>query len=137
LIDWIDQAFLLMHLEAATRAEIDAARGRDAQGGAATRLALRRIGIRSATDLLRAFGSSDGSPPSAPALRARGLDPCQIETVLRLLADEPGLDPVWNWKTGAAGRSATPLVVSRSAAPVAGTARRHRTQSPASASPSM
>jgi hypothetical protein len=137
LIDWIDQAFLLMHLDAATRAEIDAARGRDAQGGAATRLALRRIGIRSATDLLRAFGSSDGSPPSAPALRARGLDPCQIETVLRLLADEPGLDPVWNWKTGAAGRSATPLVVSRSAAPVAGTARRHRTQSPASASPSM
>jgi hypothetical protein len=125
LIDWIDQAFLLIHLDPASRAEMNSARsaGNNPPGGAETRLALRRIGIRSATDLLRAFSTGDGPEASHPevstaAIRARGLDPDQIETLLRLLADEPGLNPVWNWKAGGAGR----ISVQRSPA-------RHRTVS--------
>jgi hypothetical protein len=114
LIDWIDQAFLLIHLDPARR-EINGAPSADAnpREGAATRAALRRIGVRSATDLLTAFstGGQHRRPQlaiSAEGLRARGLDPHQIETLVRLLGDEPGLDPVWNWKTGGAGRSGTP-----------------------------
>jgi hypothetical protein len=113
LIDWIDQAFLLIHLDPASRSEIKQARSADGNTpeGAATRVALRRIGIRSATDLLRAFGAgrNDQTPQqsrmSGDSFRSRGLDPDQIATLIRLLADEPGLDPVWNWKAGGAGRS--------------------------------
>jgi len=116
LIDWIDQAFLLIHLEPASRREINSGRG--AAGNppdrAATRAALRRIGVRSATDLLTAFGSpvdqhhSPQAAVSAAGLRAQGLDPDQLETLIRLLNAERGLDPVWNWKNGGAGRTATP-----------------------------
>ena len=146
LIDWIDQAFLLIHLEPASRAEMNGSRSAGstkAEGGAAARLALRRIGVRSATDLLRACTIGDGhqgSPQAAlstDALQARGLDPDQMQTLLRLLSDEPGLDPVWNWKAGGAGRSTPPPPSSEGT--VARTARasgeransRHRTASPA------
>src|SRR5664279_2413675 len=120
LIDWIDQAFLLIHLDPASRAEINSHRsasGDTVGGGAATRLALRRIGVRSATDLLRAFSVSDAlsSPQraiSTDALSARGLDPDQMETLVRLLSDEPGLNPVWNWRAGGAGRNTMPRRVS-------------------------
>jgi hypothetical protein len=124
LIDWIDQAFLLIHLDPASPAENDSVPGacRDKiECGISTRLALRRIGVRSATDLLRAFGTGEGhqgSPhqaPSTDAFRVLGLEPHQIEMLLRLLADEPGLDPVWNWKAGGAGRRATPAPVSGNA----------------------
>ena len=114
LIDWVDQAFLLIHLDPASRNDMDSAGQADPAdpSRSATRLALRRIGVRSATDLLKAFGPGAGNQGSATAwsadqLRARGLDPDQIGTVVRLLADEPGLDPVWNWKAGGAGRSRT------------------------------
>jgi len=115
LIDWIDQAFLLIHLDRASRSEMKQARTADGDipEGAVTRVALRRIGVRSATDLLKAFGSVDGDQlpqrqMSAESLRARGLDPNQIQTLTRLLAHEPGLDPVWNWKAGGAGRTSAP-----------------------------
>jgi hypothetical protein len=110
LVDWIDQAFLLIHLNPASRSEIKRARGAApaTADGAVTRVALRRIGVRSATDLLKAFGCGDQKPQqdmmSADALHRRGLDLDQIQTLTRLLADEPGLHPVWNWKDGAAGR---------------------------------
>jgi len=88
LIDWIDQAFLLIHLDRASRSEMKQARTADGDipEGAVTRVALRRIGVRSATDLLKAFGSvdSDQLPQrqmSAESLRARGLDPNQIQTL--------------------------------------------------------
>ena len=119
LIDWVDQAFLLIHLDPAPRADMGGGPPDPADPGqSATRLALRRIGVRSATDLLKAFGRGDGQQVSAAAwsadqVRARGLDPDQIETVVRLLADEPGLDPVWNWKAGGAGRSRMPHPVLR------------------------
>jgi hypothetical protein len=151
LVDWVDQAFLLIHLDPAARndmggnggaGEIDATGASAASGRGATRLALRRIGVRSATDLLKAFGVGCGQQTSArptmsaDQLRAKGLDPDQLETVVRLLADEPGLDPVWNWKAGGAGRNTMTQLASRTAnAPgrsatvrsVPGTHTRHRT----------
>lgn len=111
LIDWIDQAFLLIHLDHAPRAEIKRARTSDtALGiGAATRLALRRMGVRSATDFIKAFAGDEEpcrrTALSADALRAHGLDPDQINTLTKLLADEPGLNPVWNWKAGGSSRT--------------------------------
>ncbi len=113
LIDWIDQAYLLVHLNPANRKEIKRART-DAKTGqpptanaATTRVALRGLGIRSATDLLRAFAPPDGTAPvlSSDALAAAGLDRHQIATLTRLLVTEPGLDPVWNWKDGGACRT--------------------------------
>jgi hypothetical protein len=112
LIDWIDQAFLLIHLDPVNRKQIKVARtsGPAEENAASTRVALRRIGIRSATDLLRAFAPGEGSGPvlSADSLLARGLDPDQLSTLTRLLAAEPGLDPVWNWKDGGSCRVGRP-----------------------------
>lgn len=117
LIDWVDQAFLLIHLDRADRDELVAARRATDPGqlnprhGAVTRVALRRVGVRSATDLLKTFGP-DGTagqgiggqslPPES--LRACGLDPDQLDLLVRLLGAERGLDPVWNWKNGGASR---------------------------------
>lgn len=119
LIDWVDQAFLLIHLDCADRDELAAARKATDPGqlnprnGAVTRVALRRVGVRSATDLLKTFGpdapgSPGGSAPSLPpeSLRACGLDPDQLDLLVRLLGAERGLDPVWNWKDGGASRLA-------------------------------
>jgi hypothetical protein len=104
LVDWIDQAFLLIHLDSATRDEIEQARKSptfSSGGGAATRIALRRIGVRSATDFLKTFGGSD---ITAQSVRGCGLEPCQVQLLLRLIGAERGLDPVWNWKAGGAKR---------------------------------
>ena len=111
LVDWVDQAFLLIHLDSADRAELAAARGANdgqiSHTGAGTRVGLRRIGVRSATDLLKALDpEAPGSrcadrPPLTPeALTAHGLDPDQIDLLVRVLRTERGLDPVWNWKAG-------------------------------------
>jgi hypothetical protein len=111
LIDWVDQAFLLIHLDPADRAELAAARsatdGQNSRTGAGTRVGLRRIGVRSATDLLKAFdpdtpGSqdSDGRPLTPEVFTAHGLDPDQISLLVRVLRAERGLDPIWNWKIG-------------------------------------
>jgi hypothetical protein len=124
LIDWIDQAFLLVHLDPVAPGVPRSAPDGD------PRAALRRLGIRSATDLLRAFGD-ERARLSRDALRARGLDPDQVETLLRLLGDEPGLNAVWNWKAGTAGRPASPPAGTRASS--GRTATRHRTASPASA----
>jgi hypothetical protein len=138
LIDWIDQAFLLIHLDPVSRAEIDGAGDVAPASGGATRLALRRIGVRSATDLLRAFGAGDPHRPvSAAHLRARGLDPAQLATLLRLLVDEPGLNPVWNWKAGGTGRTRNAGAAMEPTAPASASASasvertptRHRTAS--------
>src|SRR6266700_1845343 len=96
LVDWIDQAFLLIHLDRTDRSELnerrealnkrrrelnelpekdkDAAnsRARDSSGvfdGADARLSLRRFGIRTATDLLKTF--SVEKDPSGEELTQR------------------------------------------------------------------
>lgn len=129
LIDWIDQAFLLVRLNPASRKEIKTAvRSSGTVGsGAAARVALRQIGIRTATDLVRAFApgfAGDRLPIPAETLRARQLDPDELVLLAGLLAAEPGLDPVWNWRAGGA------LPLSRPHATAEQTA--HRTSSPRS-----
>jgi len=140
LVDWTDQAFLLLHLEPADRSELtglrrqdrgsatkdhdsaskdhdsaskdhgsaskDQAAGRDALSGAQARLKLRRFGIRTATDLLKAFSTEERRPSGGPPHRTfclpPGLEPPLPEGQLRLLvavlSAEPGLAPVWNWQ---------------------------------------
>jgi hypothetical protein len=116
LVDWTDQAFLLTHLERVDRDDLSqlrqpdrqaqpadrpAAAGRAPLSGARARLNLRRVGIRTATDLLkvfsaereggeRAFRVPDGLEPPLPA--------DQLRLLVAVLAAEPGLAPVWNWQ---------------------------------------
>jgi hypothetical protein len=109
LVDWTDQAFLLTHLERVNRGELNQLRqadqpalaGQAPLSGAQARLNLRRVGIRTATDLLKAFSVEqeggrrvfrvpDGLTPPLPA--------DQLRLVVTVLAAEPGLAPVWNWQ---------------------------------------
>jgi hypothetical protein len=109
LVDWTDQAFLLTHLERVDRAELNqlrlqdqpAAAGRAPLSGAQARLNLRRVGIRTATDLLKAFSveRDDGErtfrlPDGLEAPLPAG----QLQLLVTVLAAEPGLVPVWNWQ---------------------------------------
>jgi hypothetical protein len=67
--------------------------------------------VRSATDLLKTFGPDsaagqgmNGQGLRPESLRACGLDPDQLDLLVRLVRAERGLDPVWNWKNGGASR---------------------------------
>jgi hypothetical protein len=51
-----------------------------------------KIGIRTATDLLRVF------PTEADVGDGTGLDQRQLKFLVRALQDHPSLAPVWNWK---------------------------------------
>lgn len=122
LVDWIDQAFLLIHLEQAARSDLKQLRqpkpgpncvhhihgsldGIEAMTGAQARVALRRVGIRTATDLLKAF--SIEQPPAQGRVVGRcfhatavgePLPPVQLRLLVHILAAEPGLAAVWNWQ---------------------------------------
>lgn len=130
LVDWLDQAFLLIHLGGADRADLRRLRQgrarRNATGGADgadARVALRQVGIRTATDLLKALSQEapsqeerppeqtgaggspglGGSPPQRrfvlpPGLSHPPLPEDQLRLLVRVLAAEPGLAPVWNWQ---------------------------------------
>ncbi|MGY1631879.1 hypothetical protein ACI784_09265 [Geodermatophilus sp. SYSU D01186] len=91
LVDWIDQACLYVHL------------GADGN----LRDKLRRLGIRAATDLLDvlpAGGTASRSPLSEhsraalAALEAEGVDQAVIRNLVEVVADEPNLRFVRNWK---------------------------------------
>ncbi|MGC5020785.1 hypothetical protein [Micromonospora sp. DT47] len=111
LVDWVDQAFLLIHLEQADRREVRRERrkgGGAADGGAAARVRLRRAGIRTGTDLLKVFSAEDGDDPGTTTPRRRFRAPDGIERLplpedqmrllVAVLAAEPGLAPIWNWQ---------------------------------------
>jgi hypothetical protein len=133
LVDWTDQAFLLIHLDKTDRAELaqqrkawqrdsgqrqqdsgqrqpdeTAARAEPrAQSGAAAQLSLRRVGIRTATDLLKAF-SQEVQPPGGglpervfappPDDQRLPLPKSQLRLLVNVLGAEPGLVPIWNWQ---------------------------------------
>jgi hypothetical protein len=112
LVDWIDQAFLLIHLERADRADGRHSPPHDGTGDEAgrpadPRIALRRFGIRTATDLLKAFSevrqaNGDCLPERRFVLPAEPgnlpLPEAQLRLLVRVLAAESGLTPVWNWQ---------------------------------------
>ena len=98
LVDWVDQAFLLIHLEPVNRKQLSQARtlaGSSSQDALPTRLALRRVGVRTATDLIRVL-PADGS--SEQPIKAAGLDVDQIRLVAKVLRGEPALAPIVNWQ---------------------------------------
>ena len=118
LVDWTDQAFLLTHLEPVDRDELNRLRqpdqqdqqrqpdhpataGRPPLSGAQARLHLRRVGIRTATDLLKAFSVEEEGGKRAfrvPDGLEPPLPPGQLRLLVAVLAAEPGLAPVWNWQ---------------------------------------
>jgi len=97
LVDWVDQAFLLIHLEQVKPRT---------KSGAQARLKLRRAGIRTATDLLKAFSKARPQPCgelpkrafAAPQLNELPLPKDQLRLLVAVLGSEPGLVPVWNWQ---------------------------------------
>jgi hypothetical protein len=120
LVDWTDQAFLLIHLEQTDRAEMnklrnkehcaagaDAGAGPGAESGAEARMRLRRVGIRTATDLLKVFSAEQDQPCGAlpqrrfimpEHVKRLPLPEDQLRLLVAVLAAEPGLVPVWNWQ---------------------------------------
>ena len=83
--------------------------GPSSRAGTRTRTVLRQLGIRTATDLITAFPPGGTEPlPGGCAAGATHCDPdgagcvCvdqqQIQTLVRILSEEQGLIPVWNWQ---------------------------------------
>jgi hypothetical protein len=137
LVDWIDQAFLLIHLEHADRDGLASARqlqpcpagakpgakpGAEpaaelvAEPGAQARVKLRRVGIRTATDLLKAFSAEQVQPPGSlpkrhfvkpPHAELLPLPKEQLRLLVAVLGSEPGLAPVWNWQRNGVPASRT------------------------------
>jgi hypothetical protein len=76
------------------------------RAGTLTRTALRHLGVRTATDLLKAFpptrtASAETGTRTAPGewnhRPHAGLKSEDIEVLARVLSEEQGLAPVWNW----------------------------------------
>ena len=76
------------------------------RGGTWTRTLLRQQGIRTATDLLKAFPLDKiDVPADTPKTAERihlddeleQIGAVQVRTLVRVLSEEPGLAPVWNW----------------------------------------
>ena len=123
LVDWTDQAFLLTHLDKTDRSELNDLRQKLSQQqgepaapadtepcaefGAAARLNLRRVGIRTATDLLKAFSEEVEQPAGSlpertfapqPEIKRLPLPESQLRLLVAVLGAEPGLVPIWNWQ---------------------------------------
>lgn len=95
-------------------ARVHGSLGPGSRAGTRTRVALRQLGIRNATDLLKAFPPDQIDPRElTPGVRSRflqlqatGVDPDQIRILVRILDEDTGLAPVWNWQTrGSLARS--------------------------------
>ena len=78
------------------------------RAGTKTRVALRQLGIRTATDLLKAFppeqidrriDDNDADRLRFRKLKAGGLDEDQLRTLVRVLDEDTALAPIWNWQT--------------------------------------
>ena len=98
LVDWLDQAYLALHLP--PRQETPAE-------GSLSRNALEARGIRTASDLLKAWPASPpaangtGSARAADSLRRRGLaglDAEYCDLLVRILDEDVRLAPIWNWQ---------------------------------------
>jgi hypothetical protein len=157
LVDWVDQAYLFLHLDRVEQGTNEAWRARQplptapdakkpgdhdhattaseastkgdstpaesqalrtlvgssvkpgSRGGTRTRTVLRQVGIRTATDLIKAFPPDQFDPfvadqelapqshHTARMLNDAGIDCGQLRMLVRVLGEEQGLAPVWNW----------------------------------------
>ena len=101
LVDWLDQAYLALHLP--PRQEPHGAAAHDDDG--LTRRALEARGIRTATDLIKAWpatSAGNGTARAHGALRNRGLpglEPEHCELLARILDEDVRLAPIWNWQS--------------------------------------
>jgi hypothetical protein len=78
------------------------------RAGTQSRVAFRQLGIRTATDLLKAFppdliDAYEQPLPGTPTFKKlkphlEHLDEDQIRTLVRVLDENPNLAPVWNWQ---------------------------------------
>jgi hypothetical protein len=102
LVDWVDQAFLLIHLEPVDRKQLSAHRKvprgstPNQPSTVPTRIALRRVGIRTATDLLNAM--SERKAPIDAFAGSGGLDVNELRLLTIVLKKTKGLKPVKNWQ---------------------------------------
>ena len=117
LVDWTDQAFLLTHLE-----RVD----RKTKSGEQVRVALRRVGIRTATDFLKAFSKERRQPCGELPKRTFVLPPLkkdpplpedQLQLLVAVLGAEPGLVPVWNWQRNGPSACRHPALASQKGDP--------------------
>lgn len=88
LVDWVDQAILLLHLEAVDDQALDGldAEARRRARANSSRERLRRLGIRTATDLEDAFRAERRDPSAQPEGLAL-LPPGANDALLTRLAD--------------------------------------------------
>ena len=110
LVDWVDQALLLIHLPAEplvheqTGGTLRRRSSNAAQAGSShPRLLLRECGIRSATGLLRAL--RDERDPARRTdllglLEERGFAPAAVLSLRDILAADRRLAVVFNWQNG-------------------------------------
>ena len=104
-VDWVDQSLLAIvpipvadrgtQKQLAKQRSANLEPSLDSRCGVQTRTALRRIGIRTATDLRKAIPEPD--KPSA-GLSAAGADIDQLRILATVLQKEEGLRPVWHWQ---------------------------------------
>ena len=153
LVDWVDQAHLYLHLDhsqgtwrerkyvkTATKPQYGDSQPQSPglpaiaagsvtgsmRAGSKTRTALRQLGIRKATDLLKAFPAKRLDPgkelvqPWQKYLKkvaAQGLDQAQLRTIVKVLSKEPSLAPVWNWQQRGVHKYVPPEQEARAAIP--------------------
>ncbi|WP_157408272.1 hypothetical protein [Actinoplanes sp. N902-109] len=127
LVDWVDQAHLYLHLDRIDRGWLDRTLHGDkadagpaghlsdgsvkatSRAGTKTRTTLRQLGIRKATDLLKAFPADRMAPdvawgPTQPwydhlhQVEQQGLNLSQLRTMVQVLSQEASLAAVWNWQ---------------------------------------
>jgi hypothetical protein len=121
LVDWVDQALLLIHLPAEPSVVDQVGRTHKKrlaaaakQGDQHERLVLRGCGIRSATGLLRALHSSRDQAERDDLLAYLGqcgLPRSRVLTLRAVLERDPRLGAIYNWQGGdVAPRPPLPLV---------------------------
>jgi hypothetical protein len=79
LVDWTDQAILHLHVDEGDRA------------------ALRRYGIRTASDLVHAFASATDRDEFLGILDGEAGKPKRLEVIVEAMSDEPWMDNIRYW----------------------------------------
>jgi hypothetical protein len=96
VVDWVDQAHLYMRLDRTERTSRErrvANKNADKiRTGTSDRHTLRQQGIRTATDLLKAFPPTSKDAPTTPD------EAHKWQILVLVLSQEPSLTPVWNWQ---------------------------------------